>query len=142
MAAYGLYRRGRNPRLLLAAGLVAAVAAMVLAHHSSPIASWLLGGGLALAIAGATIAETNGWFPASRSLVALGGASYSLYLIHVPVIGALLKIARANGLATLVPPAGLWWILLLTTVATAWIAWVAVERPLGLAMRNQFGRGS
>jgi peptidoglycan/LPS O-acetylase OafA/YrhL len=138
MAAYGLYRRGRNPRLLLAAGLLAGVAAFMLAERGDPFASWLFGGAFALLMAGATIAEAAGRLSSPSGLVALGNASYSLYLIHVPLIGALLKLTRASRLASVVPAAGVWWIVLLVTVAIAWVAWLTIERPLVSALRRRF----
>jgi exopolysaccharide production protein ExoZ len=135
MAAYALYRRARNPWVLLGAGVVVLAVACVLAEGFGRVEHGLFGVGFGLGIAGATIAETRGQFPNSAPLVALGGASYSLYLIHVPIVGALLKLASFARLTTTLPAAVVWWMVYIATVAVAYLAWILLEEPLQLKLR-------
>jgi exopolysaccharide production protein ExoZ len=135
MAAYGLFRRGRNPVLLLAAGGLVLAGALVLSEGFDRVENALFAAGFALTMAGATIAESRGRLRAPKLLVALGGASYSLYLIHVPVIGALLRIAAATGVLRVAPKPLLWWVLFAITAAVAYGAWILLEKPLQQALR-------
>jgi peptidoglycan/LPS O-acetylase OafA/YrhL len=135
MAAYGLFRRGRNPGLLLAAGGVVLAGALVLSEGFDRVENALFAVGFALTMAGATITESRGHLPMPKALVALGGASYSLYLIHVPVIGALLRVSAATGLMKTVPEPLLWWVLFAITAAVAYGAWLLLEKPLQQALR-------
>ncbi|HEY0436593.1 MAG TPA: hypothetical protein VGC92_08140, partial [Phenylobacterium sp.] len=135
MAAYGLYRRGRNPRLLLGVGLAVLVTAWIVATWWDRLDHGVFGLGFALAIAGATILETEGRLKTPEPLVAIGGASYSLYLIHVPVSGVVLKLIMLAHLRGIVPAAVLWWVVFLLTVGVGYVAWVLLERPMQLRLR-------
>ena len=135
MGAFALYRRGRNPWLLVAGGGAIIVAACAVLVVSGWVEHDLFGLGFALVIAGLTIVEKAGQLPSSSALVALGGASYTLYLIHVPVMGAVLKIGRRINLTTIAPSAVCWWLVYATTVAIAYLSWLALEKPLQLALR-------
>lgn len=135
MGAYALFRRGRHPWALLVVGCAILIGAYVLAEAFHQEEHWLFGIGFALAIAGATIAEARGRFPTPKALVEIGGSSYSLYLIHVPVMGMLLKIVRWLRLEHVVPNVLLWWLVFAATVAIAYAAWVLLEKPLQSAMR-------
>ena len=95
-------RRLPAPRLILAAG-VASLLAVAVTTGAHDNASQMTGPGdalvalayglaSALVIAGLVQLEQRGraWMP--RSLVAMGGASYSIYLVHVAVLSVLAKL--------------------------------------------------
>jgi peptidoglycan/LPS O-acetylase OafA/YrhL len=72
----------------------------------------------------------------SRILVALGDRSFSLYLIHVPLITAFHAVVP--GSADLVVAVG----LLAAAVGAAHLLYVAVERPAERRLRGVFGSRS
>jgi exopolysaccharide production protein ExoZ len=137
MAAYGLYRWGRHPWALMGAGLATLGDGLILA---APLGS-AENGLFALVIAGATIAEDRDQLTTPKGLVALGGASYSLYLIHVPVIGVLLKVAMLLHLRNFIAPAALWWMVLIVTTLIAYGAWLAIEKPIQSRLRSRARSG-
>jgi peptidoglycan/LPS O-acetylase OafA/YrhL len=135
MGAFALYRRGRDPWLLIAGGAVIVALACALLIASGRVEHDLFGLGFALAIAGFTIAESTGRLPSSSAFVALGGASYTLYLIHVPIMGVVLKMVRLSKLTSVAPSVVTWWLVYATTVVVAYLAWIVLEKPLQLALR-------
>lgn len=100
----------------------------------------VIGYGLASAIAifGACSYERQRKLHAPRLFDALGDASYTIYLIHLPLLSALAKVMFASGLAMRLPE---WILLLLLLCAVAGIG-VAfsrlVEMPL-IAALNRHG---
>ena len=91
-----------------------------------------LGYGLAamVIVLGIVEAERQGQLHPPRALVALGGASYALYLTHLLTVGAIWQILLAAGLTRTIPG---WMELMLfigSSVATGLIASRAVEIPV------------
>ena len=102
-----LYRHGRLPfgPPLLAAGLLALAAALgaglALGYHResvtdfvSPVARlWVPVLGLCFALVVAGLAATDRVVRVPRWAVLLGGASYAVYLVHLPVISVAQRVA-------------------------------------------------
>lgn len=132
MGAYALYRHNKYPVLLLAAG--AAVIIAVVATARGVVDHDIFGIGCALLIAGATILEARGRLATPAALVLLGGGSYTIYLVHVPIEDTIMRFADLGGLSKIVPSPVIWWGILLVTVALAYAAWFVIERPLQAAL--------
>lgn len=130
MGAYGLFRLKRNPLLLMAGGAAVMVAVALLTSTLGRVEHDLFGLSCALLIAGATIIEERGHLTTPDVLVSLGGASYTIYLVHVPVEDAIMKFLDLAGVSRIVPSVVLWWSIFLVTLAIAYGAWLAIERPL------------
>jgi peptidoglycan/LPS O-acetylase OafA/YrhL len=96
-----------------------------------------LGYGLAsmLIIAGAWALERAGRLTVPGFLVRLGGASYLLYLIHVPALILLAAAERHVGLLRFMPAWLLAALCILAIVAAALVLNEFVERPLLTAIR-------
>ena len=137
MGAYLLYRHGRWPWLLFAAGLMVAALATYLAYAADHVIHLLFVSGFGLSISGASILEERGALKSPQWLVRLGGASYSLYLVHVPVSGFLLRLAKVVGLTARIPAGALWWVVFVATAAVAYGAWILLEKPLLKALRGR-----
>jgi exopolysaccharide production protein ExoZ len=130
---------------LVPATVLLVVVGTQLARTGRPPEGWLhlvgVGGGCALLLAGVVSAELrNGW-RTPQPLVALGDASYSLYLVHVPALKAVALVAVAvlptGRVAHVVAVAA----ALLLTLAGAAVYHVLVERPLSRwARRALLGR--
>jgi peptidoglycan/LPS O-acetylase OafA/YrhL len=108
-AAWALRRRiPIRPGLLLGTGVLAFAAVYLaeLAGTGDPRGgAYRLAYGLAAAalILGAAAGDRAGSWRIPRPLLLLGSASYSVYLVHVPVILVLSKSAQVLGLGALVP---------------------------------------
>ncbi|HQZ36009.1 MAG TPA: acyltransferase, partial [Ilumatobacteraceae bacterium] len=109
-------------------GLLALIGLFLLADYSPP---WLLRGGYtlvavttALTIVGllqhGRVAALLSW----RPLRALGVVSYSLYLVHWPVMSVLTRDRTGMRGVTLLG------VLLVASVAAAWVLHACVERPI------------
>ena len=131
-----VWRRGPVPRpgLVLALGLQLFFTTWVLLYslrgilHHSALTDWCYGLGAALAVLGGAGLETRRPLRLPRALLFLGEASYSIYLVHFPVVIALCKLAVPLRGAGLDP-----WLLAVvvvfaTTAGIAFHRWV--ERPL------------
>jgi exopolysaccharide production protein ExoZ len=92
----------------------------------------LLGFGLGsmLGIIGAVALESSGRLTVHRVWARLGDASYSLYLIHMPVLSAEAKIMTLTGAAEVLPRWLSFAIMLATTVLIAQVFHILVERTL------------
>jgi exopolysaccharide production protein ExoZ len=130
LAAGALWRRGWHcpPRLAWALFTVAAV---WLVFASTP--AWRVPtagvAGLAMVWSLASV-ELRG--RAGRMLVALGDASYSLYLLHPFVVGAAWFAWQRMGLAS---PAAFIVACLAASAVAGWVAWRAIEAPLIRTLR-------
>ena len=130
MAAHWLWRRGHAGWLALLAGLGLLVAMPASGLLQRPGGTLGVGLGCALLVAGACALERRHPARWPRALLAVGDASYSLYLLHLPVSGLLLKVLVGSGLRPLLGGLGSF---AATMAATAWLAWLAyhfIERPL------------
>lgn len=91
---------------------------------------WGLGLGAALLITGAVVAERQGEIRIPSWLDALGAISFSLYLVHFPVLSFGAKLLFAANLATMLPPLASFAILLVLALAAGAIFFLLVEQPL------------
>ena len=134
-------RRIRAPRMLAAggaalfAGIMVAECAGLVAGHAW-YAPLLYGPPAAMTVAGIAAVEQAGGLHLPPWLVALGEASYSLYLFQIVFIAVGWQVWSHAGLARVLPPGALFVLL----VATATVGGVAmsrvVERPLLLLSRK------
>jgi exopolysaccharide production protein ExoZ len=90
--------------------------------------------GLVRAEDAAHLRVTQRWIPL------LGDASYSLYLIHFPLISVLCKVMVAAGLAGVAGAAIAYPLILLACIFTALMFHVALEKPLLRAMSSHRAR--
>ena len=121
--------------LAAAGGLLFAVAAVSEVVGTALFGS-LFGGaaytaGAALMVLGAVKLEDAGLVLGSaRWLQRLGDASYSLYLVHQPVMSLLCRVAIAAGLAGSAGAALAWCLLFAACIGVGIALHVAVERPV------------
>lgn len=118
---------------LILGGLAILAGLQVCGVRDDFLRPFLWGPPAAMIVAGALKLESDGRIgagPLARALTAQGGASYSLYLVQVPVIAAFAwftpgwpPVARA--------PASV-----AVALAVGWLAYGLLERPIGLALRR------
>ena len=135
MAAFEVFRRD-DLRLCVAIGAagLAVLAVSHLATERIPVVSWALGFGGAMLIAAAM--ERHSGIRAPGWLRYVGDASYSLYLLHLPLQGVVLKLAFASGLADVLGGFGTYMLALVSTVVLACIAYATIEAPLLRVLRR------
>ena len=141
--AWTCRRSGRipAPRLVLAAGVLAFLA-IGLAEDAGlvdgPADATHLGYGLAAAaiVLGLVAAERAGKLPVPRALRVLGGASYSLYLVHLIAVGTLWQALLALGLADKLPPEAAFLLLLAGAVGAGIAVSLLLERPVTHGLRR------
>jgi peptidoglycan/LPS O-acetylase OafA/YrhL len=101
----------------------------VLAHNSllAPLNAAII---LGLALGGSPLPQLLAW----RPVVFLGGASYSLYILHVPIIGVLsaLRARMVPGLSD----ASLAIAAAVASIAVAGVVFIRFEEPLHRWLRN------
>ena len=129
LAAVVLPRRTSASRVVGWAGLLAVVGSAALLTEASAFPGWValvpVLGTVALLRAGAPGGRsTVGWWLARRPLTFLGDLSYSVYLVHWPLL-VLLPWWVGHDLGT---PERL--LVLVLTVALAWLSTTFVENPL------------
>lgn len=145
--AFGLFagyawRRGwRCPERIAWAVFAAAIPWLVVVLA---FASWLegvesqpvgrvAGAGVAGLLMAWALASVEWRGAAGRGLVALGDASYSLYLLHPFVVGAAWfawqRLGPANGLAFIA-------LCVVASASAGWIAWRAIEDPMTRRLRR------
>lgn len=145
IACLALVRRfpvARHPWAILAAGAAAFVGAAARTIHAGDLPpvtyATTLPYGLAASgiVIGAVYCERAGCLRVPRWAIFLGGASYSIYLLHYPLISVLLKLLNrldrdGDGWAALVFLA-----LSLASIAAGCLYHVLVERRLTAASRR------
>jgi exopolysaccharide production protein ExoZ len=89
-----------------------------------------------LLLFGLVTLERQGWRPQWRAGLVLGDASYALYLLHVPVMGVVLKLAVAAGLAGLASAWLSWSTALVVCIASALFVHRWIGEPLIAAARR------
>ncbi len=99
----------------------------------------LFGAAAALLVLGLATAESEGGLPVGAAMVALGGASYALYLIHTIVIGIALRALQIGGVVALIPAELLLIVTAAASVVIAALYFRAIEHPIGAAL-GTFGR--
>ncbi|MDB5626892.1 MAG: acyltransferase 3 family protein [Tardiphaga sp.] len=146
MLAAFVFRTQRCPApALLAAGGAAAFIAtglhQVTASRPMPPEAYVLAYGLASAVAilGACVYEQRHGLRVPRLCDAIGDASYSIYLIHLPLLSVFAKLLFASGLAAMAPE----WLsltgLLCMVVVTGVVFSRLVEMPL-IALLGRLGQ--
>lgn len=83
-----------------------------------------------LIVLGLVELERTGGMAVPGFLTELGRASYSIYLVHVLVIGVTYKIAEISGVLEKLPPGIMYVSLVLTAVASGVIVSRAIEYPM------------
>jgi len=134
-AAYAfLHRPDMAPSIVLCIGLagfagLAWTADSVRDFYVSIACRCLLGASCAAIIYGVARLELDGRLKVGRAAAFLGGASYSIYLIHAVVIGLLAKALIPTGLLTSLPDLALLLVALLA-VATGCVLYLVAEQPM------------
>lgn len=129
MVAAQLYADGRiGRRWAHAAWIAMPLGALSLLAVGNPLAHLLFGSVFfvllcAVLAPGSVISGLVAWKPLS----ALGVMSYSLYLVHQPLVQALATLARQNGASALMA-FGITLVLLPVVIAAAWLLFLTVER--------------
>jgi peptidoglycan/LPS O-acetylase OafA/YrhL len=121
--------------LMAGAGAVLFAAAMAAETEGwldgeAPFARLTYGVPAALLVAGLAAWERDGGLRVPRWLLALGEASYSVYLFQFIFIGAMWQAWRWAGLTHLVPPAGCFVVLAAAAILGGVATSKLVERPL------------
>lgn len=132
-----------SPGWIAAGGVFAFIATGLHQVHAAAVAmptdGHIIAYGLASAaiILGACSYERQHGLRAPRLLDALGDASYSIYLIHLPLLSLLAKALFASRLATALPES-ISLVVLLSAVAAAGIAFSRlIEMPLNAVLIRQ-----
>ena len=134
-----LARARARPQLWGAAGLLALVAWCIAIpavwawltgrpFEATVTRTWYLFFGLLWSVLLLAVLHGPAWLQwpfAWRPLRWVGLVSFSLYLWHMPVLGALLKTGVAERLPLLAP-----WIVLAVSLAVSWLSWRLFEKPL------------
>ncbi len=135
MAAAFLFRRGAVPLpgAIAAGGLIGfAVAWALLCVGERTVGlTWAFGLSAALAVLGLAEMERQGRLRFAGALAVLGDSSYSLYLLHMPVMAAGALALKASGLD--LPVAVAFALLLGSALAAGFAFRLVVEKPI-LAM--------
>ena len=119
-------RPGNRWQLLAVAGiLVACVGLVLIRNEATPYARLVFAFGLALLIAGFAIREQSAALRWPSLLLMIGNASYSIYLVHNPLLSLTQRLAVWIGLT--------WgWGLLFgirCSIVAGYVYYPAVERP-------------
>ncbi len=148
------------PGIMLAAGLIVFAASAVAEdrqllwsnefHPWFPAQYWRVvilrsscyGAAGVLIVAGLSALEMHGRIRVPRALSLLGGASYLLYLIHVPALVAFGASERRLHLLLYLPPWLLAALVVLLVIAGAVGLHLAIEKPLLRAVRPAKAAGS
>ncbi|RZJ85331.1 MAG: acyltransferase [Massilia sp.] len=90
---------------------------------------------IVIGLAGANLA---GHLNAPKFFTALGKASYSIYLLHIPSIGVIYKLLEVAGIRKFIPPDLLYFLLSVGSIIICMIVSKYIEYPL----MNLFKRGT
>lgn len=145
LLAYGAtafaWREPTRPRVLCIAGLSGASLLTLFAPPGSFVSFHLAAVCTAVALVG--LHRWDGWIaanPATRWLGAVGVWSYSLYLVHAPLVSRWHNLAISFAPAESPRYALLWLVSLALGLAGGWIFYRAVEAPLERLRRDRFFR--
>lgn len=130
MGAWWLSRRVIPGWPLLGAGLAVVVAGLIGGYSDHEISLLVYAIGFALVVAGAARLEALGSLVVPRVLTHLGDASYSLYLLHVPMIAVSLRLLQKPNVEALIGRGLLYLVVLVMTLAGGLTVYRWVERPL------------
>ena len=147
MAAGLVSRRGGMP----APGVVAAIGAVLLLATGVDDVVWNAlarpvqiigyGTGSALALTGCIEMERRGWFSCPRLVMAVGAASYSIYLTHILVLALVTRLLRIFGLTTVLPGPLAFAGLLVISVGAGMVVHVTAERRIVDYVRRRMEQG-
>ncbi len=128
---------------LLVAAAAALVVGTVLAQTHVSIRALLLGGPALMLVAATVLLEQGRKWPVLPRLLAVGRASYSIYLLHGFVISVIARIWIKSGLPTGTVPSGLVFVALCTvgSVLVGLVAFRFVEKPLADRLRRPAASG-
>jgi len=84
----------------------------------------------AVGLAAVTTLERRRPVAVPRLALAMGAASYSIYLVHAPLISFMAKVAAATGLRESVPPAVSFVVMFLVAVGASYAFHRVVEKPM------------
>ncbi len=112
--------------LFLGAGLADSYAGPL--DWAGQMMGYMLGG--ALVVAGVVEAERSNRLSVPGWLTYLGGASYSIYLVHFPALSLLAKLATMSGLDAWLPGQVLFFSIVLGALAVSWVFHRLVEQPM------------
>lgn len=136
MAAYALFRRGGSALPEFVLGLVVFMAAVMVTRQSETMPQLLFAIAFAFVLAAMTKHEAAGRVRSPDLLTLVGDASYSIYLLHLPIQGVLLKVFFKLNLPGFLGSVGTYLLGLLLTVVIGVLAYLFVEKPLlGLLRR-------
>lgn len=148
MAVFFLSRRidPRWGRALLLAGLagLAVVFAMGLgaklrATQADPVAVLLLAIPFGLILLGAVLAEQRFDWRAPRWLLLMGAASYSIYLVHSPVISVVAQLHHRLARSVELPDVVIFTLATVVSTGAGIAAHLLIEKPL-LSSMHRLGR--
>ncbi|MFC4256558.1 acyltransferase family protein [Altererythrobacter xixiisoli] len=92
--------------------------------------------GSALLLLGVVALEREGRIAVPDALMKMGDASYSIYLLHTPILSAAIKIVMLAGLQRVLPAGVIFVILALVSLVGSYIGYLLLERPLLGLLRN------
>ena len=130
IGAYWLFRCGGQGWWELLLGIALPVLALSGTVSFDPLSSLLAAIGFALILAGAAKLEQRGAFAVPGTLVFIGDASYTIYLLHLPFEGLLLKMAFKSQLYSTIGAAATYLLTFAGAVLLSCLAYRLVERPL------------
>ena len=81
-------------------------------------------------LTGAAVLELQGKLKVAPFLELLGNASYSIYLVHFPVLSLLAKVFFASGIKDVVPPIIAYIVIAVVAVGAGVVAHLMIEKPL------------
>lgn len=141
MGAFWLFKRGGAGVFEALIGtFVVLVTGIFLIEHD--ISHLFLGLGFGLTLAGFSKMEIAGRIRVPALLGLVGDASYSIYLTHVSLEGALLKVINKLSIQTMLGNELTYALVLSMTIFLGTCAYLWVERPLLMALRKRrMGKG-
>lgn len=90
----------------------------------------------ALLLLGLIALEGDGKITVPDALMKMGDASYSIYLVHTPILSAAMKIVMIIGLQRMLPAGVIFVVLAVVSLAGSYMAYLLLERPLLRLLRN------
>lgn len=138
IAAQALWHRRWAGGTALAASIVLLAVLFAADGLSTRLGPLLMAVGMGLLLA--SVCQFDHVHPVAwpRWLLALGDASYSLYLLHLPLSGLLLKGLMASGLGDVLGGAARFGLVLSAVAGLSWLAYRGVEAPLLRVLRRPY----
>ena len=133
------------PKLFAAAGFLSFLAVgtaenIGMIHHWSSFTHLGYGIAAAVLVSGLTAWERGGTMRLPALLVVMGDSSYTLYLVHVLVVGMLWQVLVHLGIAYALPAWVTYIVLAVGSVIVAVVARRTIERPMIAVLRRLLSR--